>query len=60
MPPRQPPPSSVRSGGVTHIPWPEEGFSPFLKIALVTPAVAVIELGGVATAALADLQPAQG
>jgi len=46
--------------GVTHIPWPEEGFSPFLKIALVTPAVAVIELGGVATAALADLRRRKG
>jgi hypothetical protein len=46
--------------GVTHIPWPEEGFSPFLRIALVTPAVAVIELGGVATAALADLRRRKG
>lgn len=46
--------------GVTHIPWPDEGFSPFLKIALVTPAVAVIELGGVATAALADLRRRKG
>ncbi|TWD79739.1 hypothetical protein FB561_0804 [Kribbella amoyensis] len=46
--------------GVTHIPWPEEGFSTFLKIALVTPAVAVIELGGVATAALADLRRRKG
>ena len=46
--------------GVTHIPWPKEGFSPLLKIALVTPAVAVIELGGVATAALADLRRRKG
>jgi hypothetical protein len=46
--------------GVTHIPWPDQGFSPFLKIALVTPAVAVIELGGVATAALADLRRRKG
>ena len=46
--------------GVTHIPWPDEGFSPFLRIALVTPAVAVIELGGVATAALADLRRRKG
>jgi hypothetical protein len=46
--------------GVTHIPWPDEGFSTFLKIALVTPAVAVIELGGVATAALADLRRRKG
>jgi hypothetical protein len=46
--------------GVTHIPWPETGFSPFLKIALVTPAVAVLELGGVATAALADLRRRKG
>jgi hypothetical protein len=46
--------------GVTHIPWPKEGFSPFLKIAVVTPAVAVIELGGVATAALADLRRRKG
>ena len=36
--------------GVTHIPWPDSGFSTFLKIILVTPAVAVLELGGVATA----------
>ncbi|MEV0801437.1 hypothetical protein AB0I34_27335 [Kribbella sp. NPDC050281] len=46
--------------GVTHIPWPEEGFSQFLKIAVVTPAVAVLELGGVATAALADLRRRKG
>ncbi|MEU8227339.1 hypothetical protein [Kribbella sp. NPDC048915] len=46
--------------GVTHIPWPETGFSPFLKIVLVTPAVAVLELGGVATAALADLRRRKG
>ncbi|WP_051084734.1 hypothetical protein [Kribbella catacumbae] len=46
--------------GATHIPWPEEGFSPLLKVALVTPAVAVIELGGVATAALADLRRRKG
>ncbi|MEU4608345.1 hypothetical protein AB0F43_35620 [Kribbella sp. NPDC023972] len=46
--------------GVTHIPWPEEGFSTFLKILLVTPAVAVLELGGVATAALADLRRRKG
>jgi hypothetical protein len=46
--------------GVTHIPWPEEGFSTFLKIVLVTPAVAVLELGGVATAALADLRRRKG
>jgi len=46
--------------GVTHIPWPQEGFSPFLKIVLVTPAVAVLELGGVATAALADLRRRKG
>jgi hypothetical protein len=46
--------------GVTHIPWPREGFSPFLKIILVTPAVAVLELGGVATAALADLRRRKG
>ncbi|WP_433010750.1 hypothetical protein [Kribbella sp. CA-294648] len=46
--------------GVTHIPWPDEGFSTALKIALVAPAVAVIELGGVATAALADLRRRKG
>ncbi|TDD21469.1 hypothetical protein E1218_20855 [Kribbella turkmenica] len=46
--------------GVTHIPWPETGFSTFLKIVLVTPAVAVLELGGVATAALADLRRRKG
>jgi len=46
--------------GVTHIPWPDSGFSPVLKIALVTPAVAVLELGGVATAALADLRRRKG
>ncbi|MEV0290862.1 hypothetical protein AB0H36_42615 [Kribbella sp. NPDC050820] len=46
--------------GVTHIPWPETGFSTFLKIILVTPAVAVLELGGVATAALADLRRRKG
>ncbi|HET6987326.1 MAG TPA: hypothetical protein VFI00_11955 [Kribbella sp.] len=46
--------------GVTHIPWPETGFSPALKIILVTPAVAVLELGGVATAALADLRRRKG
>ncbi|WP_350280714.1 hypothetical protein [Kribbella sp. HUAS MG21] len=46
--------------GVTHIPWPETGFSTFLKILLVTPAVAVLELGGVATAALADLRRRKG
>ncbi|MGW6282895.1 hypothetical protein [Kribbella sp. NPDC055071] len=46
--------------GVTHIPWPETGFSPLLKIILVTPAVAVLELGGVATAALADLRRRKG
>lgn len=46
--------------GVTHIPWPDSGFSAALKIALVTPAVAVLELGGVATAALADLRRRKG
>ncbi|MEV5963002.1 hypothetical protein AB0L70_14635 [Kribbella sp. NPDC051952] len=46
--------------GVTHIPWPDHGFSAALKIALVTPAVAVLELGGVATAALADLRRRKG
>lgn len=46
--------------GVTHIPWPEEGFPIWLQIAVVTPAVAVIELGGVATAALADLRRRKG
>jgi len=46
--------------GVTHIPWPDSGFSTFLKIVLVTPAVAVLELGGVATAALADLRRRKG
>ena len=46
--------------GVTHIPWPDSGFSPLLKIVLVTPAVAVLELGGVATAALADLRRRKG
>ncbi|MEU4190724.1 hypothetical protein AB0E69_02405 [Kribbella sp. NPDC026611] len=46
--------------GVTHIPWPDTGFSPMLKILLVTPAVAVLELGGVATAALADLRRRKG
>jgi hypothetical protein len=46
--------------GVTHIPWPDNGFSPLLKIILVTPAVAVLELGGVATAALADLRRRKG
>ncbi|TCC53741.1 hypothetical protein E0H75_08690 [Kribbella capetownensis] len=46
--------------GVTHIPWPDEGFSTFLKILVVTPAVAVLELGGVATAALADLRRRKG
>ncbi|MFF0265285.1 hypothetical protein [Kribbella sp. NPDC004536] len=46
--------------GVTHIPWPSDGFSPLLKIILVTPAVAVLELGGVATAALADLRRRKG
>jgi hypothetical protein len=46
--------------GVTHIPWPEEGFPVALRIAVVTPAVAVIELGGVATAALADLRRRKG
>ncbi|TDD46644.1 hypothetical protein E1263_36110 [Kribbella antibiotica] len=46
--------------GVTHIPWPDAGFSTFLKIVLVTPAVAVLELGGVATAALADLRRRKG
>ena len=46
--------------GVTHIPWPDTGFSTFLKIILVTPAVAVLELGGVATAALADLRRRKG
>ncbi|NIK56242.1 hypothetical protein [Kribbella shirazensis] len=46
--------------GVTHIPWPDSGFSPLLKIILVTPAVAVLELGGVATAALADLRRRKG
>jgi len=46
--------------GVTHIPWPDTGFSTFLKIVLVTPAVAVLELGGVATAALADLRRRKG
>ncbi|WP_433162783.1 hypothetical protein [Kribbella sp. CA-247076] len=46
--------------GVTHIPWPETGWSTVLKIAVVTPAVAVLELGGVATAALADLRRRKG
>lgn len=46
--------------GVTHIPWPDEGFPIWLQIAVVTPAVAVIELGGVATAALADLRRRKG
>ncbi len=46
--------------GVTHIPWPDSGFSQLLKIVLVTPAVAVLELGGVATAALADLRRRKG
>ncbi|MGZ0150656.1 hypothetical protein ACXJJ3_26600 [Kribbella sp. WER1] len=46
--------------GVTHIPWPSDGFSTLLKIILVTPAVAVLELGGVATAALADLRRRKG
>jgi hypothetical protein len=46
--------------GVTHIPWPQEGFPVGLRILLVTPAVAVIELGGVATAALADLRRRKG
>jgi hypothetical protein len=46
--------------GVTHIPWPKEGFPVALRIAVVTPAVAVIELGGVATAALADLRRRKG
>jgi hypothetical protein len=46
--------------GVTHIPWPQEGFPVWLRIAVVTPAVAVIELGGVATAALADLRRRKG
>ncbi|MFF0339938.1 hypothetical protein [Kribbella sp. NPDC004875] len=46
--------------GVTHIPWPDSGFSTLLKIVLVTPAVAVLELGGVATAALADLRRRKG
>lgn len=46
--------------GVTHIPWPAEGFPVALRIAVVTPAVAVIELGGVATAALADLRRRKG
>jgi hypothetical protein len=46
--------------GVTHIPWPDNGFSQLLKIVLVTPAVAVLELGGVATAALADLRRRKG
>ncbi|GAA3141103.1 hypothetical protein GCM10010530_71280 [Kribbella aluminosa] len=45
---------------MTHIPWPSDGFSPLLKIILVTPAVAVLELGGVATAALADLRRRKG
>jgi hypothetical protein len=46
--------------GVSHIPWPDSGFSQFLKIIIVTPAVAVLELGGVATAALADLRRRKG
>src|SRR3954447_3154871 len=46
--------------GVTHIPWPAEGFPVALRIAVVTLAVAVIELGGVATAALADLRRRKG
>jgi hypothetical protein len=46
--------------GVTHIPWPAEGFPVALRVAVVTPAVAVIELGGVATAALADLRRRKG
>ncbi len=46
--------------GVKHIPWPETGFNIFLKIVLVTPAVAVIELGGVATSGLADVRRRKG
>ncbi|MFI5736211.1 hypothetical protein ACIA49_39215 [Kribbella sp. NPDC051587] len=46
--------------GVKHIPWPETGFNTFLKILLVTPAVAVIELGGVATSGLADVRRRKG
>lgn len=46
--------------GITHIPWPEEGFPMWARIAMVTPAVGVIELGGVATAALADLRRRKG
>ncbi|MFC0629315.1 hypothetical protein [Kribbella deserti] len=46
--------------GITHIPWPEEGFPMWARIAVVTPAVGVIELGGVATAALADLRRRKG
>ncbi|MFB6726766.1 hypothetical protein ACFCV3_41735 [Kribbella sp. NPDC056345] len=45
---------------VNHIPWPQTGFSTFGKIALVAPAVAVIELGGVATSALADVRRRRG
>ncbi|MEV0287880.1 hypothetical protein AB0H36_27520 [Kribbella sp. NPDC050820] len=46
--------------GVKHIPWPSEGFPIPLRIALVAPAVGVIELGGVATAALADVRRRKG
>ncbi|HEY3514570.1 MAG TPA: hypothetical protein VGL36_35650 [Kribbella sp.] len=45
--------------GVKHIPWPT-GFHVALQIALVTPAVGVIELGGVATSALADVRRRKG
>ncbi|MFD7161251.1 hypothetical protein ACFV9C_42165 [Kribbella sp. NPDC059898] len=41
--------------GVEHISWPD-AFPIAAKIALVTPAVAVLELGGVATAGLADVR----
>lgn len=41
--------------GIEHIPWPEGNVVPlWLQVALVAPAVGVIELGGVATSALAD------
>ena len=46
--------------GVEHIPWPDHGFPTALRIVLVAPALAVIELGGVATAALADVRRRAG
>jgi hypothetical protein len=45
--------------GVDHISWPATFPTP-AKIALVTPAVAVLELGGVATAGLADVRRRMG